>query len=83
MITKNELRQALDKSNIAHDILQSKYNDVLEAYTETLMECSTLRKENEMLKHVLKITDIPAADKILPRVNKTAVQWVSILRDYE
>lgn len=80
MATKKQLSLALEKANIAYDILLSKYNTVLESYTDTVLEASNLRKENQMLKDVLKIADIPCVDLTHSSPEAKTVNWVSIIR---
>lgn len=64
MASKEELRKALQKSNIAYDILMSKYKDLLKEYTDTLRRLSVADKELYRLQSLLtastmaKISDI-------------------------
>lgn len=63
MVTKKKLREALNKSNIAYDILQTKYNDLNEQYKEALDRITYLEKE------FFKIQNIQFSP-LLMKVNK-------------
>ena len=71
MATKKQLREALDKANKAYSILESKYKDVLAAYTENLNKLSEAEKELYKLQTILALPVQMEADKIINEHERT------------
>ena len=65
MASKEKLRQALEKSNIAYDILMSKYKDLLKEYTDTLRRLSLADKELYRLQSLLTASTMAKINDIL------------------